>query len=449
MTRSLYKYSSLAEQNLGYDDAHPGPMNLGKTETHADPTNLGEDETNAASECSLVGVPLRRVSHRGHVVKRGDVEGGRGRVLGRLTLLASTLVASLLIACGGTGEKVSSESHWVMCSVDEQCFSYEDAAGCGSEGFCVDALSQRVEVEESSSDVGSVQAGDARSCDPLSAPVVAPLELGSVIAAGEDASGTAWVLDYVPDPDAPSCSALNHLCSPTELRAFRREGDELIRMRLWYDFADNLELFWPELFGDYTEVLQVKLTEDTGIYPPPDTPQGLVVLATADGEVEMGSYEADILTKPEAPIADESQMTETFTLVEAESLGQLDIVNFEPRSGITRHAGFVADDNTAYVLLVTTPESNESDRRVFFGTTDSLIQRRIERYAVAGDGGTTQVHFWVDGEVVEAFLPVPVNPLSGLEEDPTITLQGEEIVMTWIEGGADTIATYEPRCPGW
>ncbi len=351
--------------------------------------------------------------------------------------------------CGGSGGQVSSESHWVMCSLDVDCLELPDAQGCNGDGLCVDALAEPIELAGTQSDVATARERPTPECDPLSAPARAPIELGTLLATGKDSAGTSWALDYVPNPDGPTCSPpIQYLCTPTETRAFRSDDDRLVRMRVRQDLLTTLESADPEVEGDYSEVLQLSLSDD----PPPAPPQGptmaygVVALATEDGEIVLGSYDADPVTKPEQPISDPSQMNEQFTPVDDAALRGLPIVDFIPRSRINFHATFDDATGRRLVILVTTDEENWEGHRLFFGTKDALVQRRIENYSVAGDGGTTRTRFWADGKLVEAFLPQPVNPLSLEVGEPTITLDGNEQPMEWLDESEALVDTYEANC---
>ena len=210
-------------------------------------------------------------------------------------------------------------------------------------------------------DGGDDDDDDDGACDPFESRPE-PIELGAVIAAGEDAAGTIYVVSRPASGD------------PSEY-VFVSEGSELVRQRIAGSGSSN-------------GMLELSITEHT-------PPFRLIVFMRGTGTARIQlAHDAD---DRGVPLAGEAETLET---VGGDRIEALTLRNL-PGEVRFEHGGALEDGR---VLIVTRPEDDWSyeDFRVFFGPLDRIVEREV---FYAGRGSSTIIELDIDGQRAEAGFP--------------------------------------------
>ncbi len=245
------------------------------------------------------------------------------------------------------------------------------------------------------------------SCDPLVAPT-ADIELGSVLGAGQDSTGTIYVIDKSQD----------------ELRAFISADGELYRQRVSGS---------GESSGDVA-VTTLSLGEV-------DAPVTLQLEVSSDGTQRMGVFRGELKTKT-ITIGEQG---EELTLLGADDVRALAVHNYA-NDIIVEYRATLSDGR---LLVVLRPRDFKDflEFRVFFGTLERLDERQLTSAERALDGGSTFLEFDVDGQLASADFPVGFVDDQFTPGPPTLTLGKTKFDMTLDTPASPEGASYYCRAP--
>lgn len=247
-----------------------------------------------------------------------------------------------------------------------------------------------------------------RLCDPVHPPPE-PIAIGTVLAAGRAPDGTVWVIDQ-PGPRTAA--------SPMNERLFKSDGNVLKRVRILG--AGSGPDFMIESFDDG----QVRVELSNGV-------------VTRMG-VKMGPDVADPQTK-----SFDISTGEELSLISADELKSFGVENL---TDIAVLIDAKTPDGHRLFAFRPTIDYDDSKVRVFYGTDDRLIERRVNATDMS-KSGSLALTFDLDGVETVARLNVgwALGGSSSLELRPAAG--GDAVSLTPVEGspgyGASTPA-YEP-----
>jgi len=204
-------------------------------------------------------------------------------------------------------------------------------------------------------------------CDPL-APHEEPITLGALLAVGRQADGTLFAVEAG---------------SPGENRVFVSKEGALVRQRVRGSGAGNDSAgMWLQFsLGTAAEPWFLRLEMDAG-----GTRMGVV-----RGPLETRTFAV-------------GAQGEVLTVVGPEAIAGLAVRNLSGEIFV-EYLGTVEDGRR---LVVTRPADDWSyeDFRLFLGA-ESLVERKVSQVLRARDGGTTDIHFDLDGTSAVAHFPAP------------------------------------------
>lgn len=247
-----------------------------------------------------------------------------------------------------------------------------------------------------------------RLCDPVHPPP-APIVIGTVLAAGRAPDGTVWVIDQ-PGP---------RTVVPLGERLFKSDGDLLRRIAILGAGSGND--FMIESFTDG----QVRVELSNGV-------------VTRMG-VKMGPDVADPQTK-----SFDISTGQELTLISAEELKHFRTENI---TGIAVILDATTPDGHRLFAFRPTIDYDDSKVRVFYGTDERLIERRVNANDMS-KSGSLALTFDLDGVETVARLNVgwALGGPSSLELRPAAG--GDAVPLTPVEGspdqGAGSIPAYDP-----
>lgn len=304
----------------------------------------------------------------------------------------SLLIASLVFsACKSDDEPSSSSTHWVRCTTDADCLRV-GASACSDEQ-CVDFAGQAFEVEESGN-IATTGAEVDPSCDPTG-PVERDSELHDVLLVARADDGTTYVVDDVEDGGS--------------YRVYRSDDDLLVPQ----DVVGSGESDSVTLTINDADALF------TLFFEPRDEPARAMLF---DGELE-----DDPSFDPRDLDADVGQELE---VLEVSVAGEFEVLPLASATRIEYRAWSAQGDE----MLVVRPdrEFEYEYLRMFYSDEpgEPLIERRVTETVRAQDGGTTYIHFLLDGEPARAYFPVRFEDEQIIHDEPgTLTVADESIEL--------------------
>ena len=253
-------------------------------------------------------------------------------------------------------------------------------------------------------------------CDPRDAPSPSP-HIQPPVLVGEHADGTVYVLDRFDEgfswPERPVGRDL----SP---RLFISSGQQLIE----HDGGGGLSSTSSEWWGSYGTV--DRQTWGQFRFPRSRDPSHVVsahtkmALEESEPEVSYDELREQGLSDEEARIRLFDEMTPLRVLPEC-SVEDFEVVFLPPGP---RQIAYVAEDERGYHILVTEPARlfDGYDFKVFYGPPERVLEYPTrEPVSRERDGGTTTIHFEIDGEPAELYFPARRWD-DGSERQSTITL---------------------------
>jgi hypothetical protein len=240
-------------------------------------------------------------------------------------------------------------------------------------------------------DAGQLTTGNV-PCTPLASEPAAPIALGTVLGIGRHADGTIYVLD-----DRGS----------SDYRAFVSSGTVLNRKRVSGSGSGQET-------GGAWYVASV---------PDPTAPFLLKVDNTT-GSLRMGVLRGPI-TDRDFVIGDAGDVLDVLTADAIAGMTVLDLAN-DPQVDYLAHL----PDGRMLLVIRPSVDASYEDFRVFVGTADQMVERRVTRVERARDGGSTWIDFALDGGQATAFFP---SPLTG--GDATLTTDGATLTLATEAAG--------------
>jgi hypothetical protein len=124
------------------------------------------------------------------------------------------------------------------------------------------------------------------------------------------------------------------------------------------------------------------------------------------------------------------QQGDVLQVVGADAIASLAIKDL-PRTIYVEYFAHLPD---ARELVVTRPENDwmYSDFRLFLGTSDRMVERRVKDVSRARDGGTTSIVFVLDGDEATAFFPSPTDTAGAAA---TLTEGGQTLALATEAAG--------------
>lgn len=239
----------------------------------------------------------------------------------------------------------------------------------------------------------ATEAVAATSCDPLTV-AAPPIALGEVIAAGRSADGTVYVLDRGP------------VGVGTDFRAFISEGSALRR----WNVAGS---------GETPDFITVTLGD-----PSPDALQLRVDLAGGKA-TRMGVFRGP--PDPKTKSFEIGVQGEELALVPAAELSRFTLVNV---AGMRVDYDATTTDGHRLVVLSPTIDRTDDEVRVFYGTDDRLLERRV--FGVTRSS-SMRIGFDLDGTLTVAVLEFGLGP-SGSAPRLEAPEGGEQVPLTPVPG---------------
>jgi hypothetical protein len=209
------------------------------------------------------------------------------------------------------------------------------------------------------------------ACDPFAAEAQTA-ELGTILAAGEDADGVLYVVEQ-PAGQGES-----------ELRVFVSEGDALSRKRVLGSGSGG---------NDFTVSFEQGSTPARLVF---QRSSGAVTGMALVHDRERSFLDA---LGPEA---------ERLTLVEEPEVRDRALRNL-PGEIVLEHLGSVDDGDGVHTIVVTRPRDDWSyeDFRLFYGAAEQLLEREIENVS---RGNATFIDFDVNGVTYHVVFGSPLGP---------------------------------------
>ena len=210
---------------------------------------------------------------------------------------------------------------------------------------------------------------EAGPCDPLQTRNI-PIELEHPIAVGRHPDGTLYVVDRVGDDSRSFSGTAGVLQRGIDVRA--SESD---RAHLWDDFTANGQSWLLRIDREAWHA------ERLG-------PRHFSMARL--GEVD-----------PHSSAPERMCQGELLEILSPEAVEGWEVRNREETITIE----YLAEIEDGRLLLVT-QANGLSTIRVFFGPKHEVGERDLSVFARARDGGTTNVEFFVDGELAQAVFPI-------------------------------------------
>jgi hypothetical protein len=234
------------------------------------------------------------------------------------------------------------------------------------------------------------ETGAVSSCEPLAAST-ATVSLASVVAAGQGADGTVYVIDR------------DH----GELRAFVSQADELYRQRVSGSGEGNAD-------GSFVTVSLNEL----------DPPLVIQVTTDRNGVTQMGVAMGPLDSKTFV-IGEEGEELTLMATSDAEGLP----IHDYPAEILVEYAA-VLEDGRQLVVLRPRDFSDYSEFRVFFGPLEHLDERRVSNVTRARDGGSTNIDFEIDGEPAHAAFPVELVDDTFTPGTPSLAIGERDVTLS-------------------
>jgi len=227
---------------------------------------------------------------------------------------------------------------------------------------------------------GPAGSSEPKACSPLEG-VTEPIALATVIGAGRHADGTIYVVDQ----------------QESDLRAFVSEGSALERKKV--AGSGQGEDWTSVTIADANAPFSLKVETEAGV----PKRMGVVRGELKDKTFDVGA-QGDVLE-----------------LVDASAYANLAIRNI-PGSVVVAYDASTSDGRR---IVVTRPDVDWSyeDFRVFFGTPERMVERRVE---TASRGSSTHITFDVDGVEHDAVFASTMSS----HTTSTLTVNGAEEGLT-------------------
>jgi hypothetical protein len=220
------------------------------------------------------------------------------------------------------------------------------------------------------------------ACNPFEG-IEQPITLGAVLGVGRSAAGEVYAADHVDRGD----------------RVFKSADTRLIRRRV----AGS---------GSGPDVYDFTVTDN-------DPPFTLQIDVGPSGPTAMGVV-TGVLNAKTFTIGEQG---ETLELLPASALAAFTLQNLPP--GVFLEYSAETADSRFLVVVRPTDDWSFDDFRVFFGPTDRVAQRHVEKVLRALDGGSTTVSFDLDGASATASFPV-VSDGQGIAPGPATLAIGTD-----------------------
>jgi hypothetical protein len=238
--------------------------------------------------------------------------------------------------------------------------------------------------------------GSARPCDPLAAAGEGPIALATLVGAGSHADGTVYLIDRDGSVD----------------RVFVGSGAEVWRKRV----SGAGEFPIP---GGTAVTVSVIETDPQFRLKVERLAAGGGRMAVLRGTTNVRDFvigeQGDLLTP--MPVAG----------VQALKLHDLAGEVF---------VEYVAELPDGRRMVVVRPQDDwgYEDFRLFLGPPDRVEERKVDSVTRRRDGGTTTIHFQLEGTSAEAFFPTALN----VDEPATLKYGGQTFTLTVTRGTAPT-----------